>query len=64
MSTTKESVWRAQTGVYTDAQSRLQVLERFDAEGCRKALEEGGLQATVRKALERRLCKLEREAAR
>lgn len=47
---------------HVDAAGRLQALKRFDKDQCQRALEQtDGLQATVRKALESRIRKLDRE---
>lgn len=47
----------------TATSCRLLMLQRFDAEQCKAALEVEGLQKTVRTALERRLRKLAKGAA-
>lgn len=47
---------------YVDAAGRLQALKQFDMDQCQRALDHtDGLQITVRKALESRIRKLDRE---
>lgn len=48
---------------HVSASDRLLAVQRFDIEQCRAALKLPGLQKSVITALERRIRKLEREAA-